>query len=379
MLLFTFLLVLLLDINLVTSHATHGGMKASQDRLTSSLNDALLSYLCRGKNGLQCSGHGQCSGGMCACDRGYSGMKCDINSADMPPVMAPTGLPSLLPGDLPPALPMEIPPMVLPGDLSQPIMPMGLPPNPIPSDMHAPPSFLSTGFPFEPMLERTQASSTESSLTSDLVYCTVQDESICSGHGLCQGGRCVCDTGFSGTICELSSKVGFCKTYRECAECTAFMVPCPEKCSKMGSLYLVYGFPDSASPLWTCRFRSSKFQCYFYFQKEYEDPTGYKSIQVIPCMDYRKLSDVNVTTEDPFTTTEMMSSSTTTTTSTTASTTPRTTVTDVKTRAPTTQTTTILADDDSISDRKKAKPGSGSATVSVSSMLLVVCLWMLSQ
>lgn len=373
MLAFTLLLSLALDAALVTSHATHSGQKASQDRLTSSLNDALLSYLCRGKNGLQCSGHGQCSGGMCACDRGYSGMKCDINSADMPPVMPPpSDLPSMLPGELPPVLPGEMPPVELPGNLPPSAFPGDIPPQAIPGDIHASPSFLTTRFPFEPLVDRQQTSSTEAPLASDPIYCTVQDESICSGHGLCQGGRCVCDQGYSGTICELSSDVGFCKTYKECAECTAFMIPCPEKCSKMGSFYLVYGFPDTGSPLWTCRYRSSKFQCMFYFQREYEDPSGYKSIQVVPCLDYRKLADSNTTTEEPFTTTIMTTSTQSTTTSTT-------TVTHPKTKAPSTATTTTASGkDDSASDRKKAQPGSGSVTISLSALLLIASLFFLS-
>lgn len=313
----------------VRSHGTHpgplGSLKANQDKLTSaSLNDALLSYLCRGKNGIPCSGHGQCSGGMCVCDRGYSGIKCDVNSADVPAVM---------PAEVPPLLPVSLP--------------EGLPPT-------------ESLFPFDAMREPQSTSSTETSIPFEPVYCTEQDESICSGRGLCHGGRCVCDQGFSGTICELSSSVGFCKTYKECAECTAFMTSCPHRCTKMGSFYLVYDFPNTGSPLWTCRFRSSKFLCSFLFQKEYEEASGYKSIMVRPCLDYSNPQDTNTTTEQIATSTVASSAMTS-----------HKTTTEEKSKAPSSTEKTDTEDEHSKSDQKKAiRPHSGSSGISYNEMVL---------
>lgn len=324
------LLAFFMEIHAVVSHGTHTGLKANQDRLTSSLNDALLSYLCRGRNGLPCSGHGQCSGGMCACERGYSGMKCDVNSADMAP-MAPMS----------------------------PMNPQQLFPN-------APPSLQS--FPFEPMVEQQSQTTSVVPISQENTFCSVQDDSICSGHGLCQGGSCICDQGYSGTICELSSSEGFCNTYKECAECVAFMITCPSKCSKIGTFYLVFNFPNTGLSFRTCRSRSTKFHCYYHFQQEYEEPSGFKSIMVRPCLDYQRILDTNTTTEEPFTTTADLSTQSDMTSHS---------ISDVMTQVTSTtvKDSTSTREDDMKSDRTKGRPGSGCSNVYANTIVAILCLF----
>ena len=135
----------------------------------------------------------------------------------------------------------------------------------------------------------------------DHTACGNVDEMPCNGRGNCVDGQCVCNTGFSGFTCEVSQTEGFCLTYKPCAECTAFMQPCPNTCTNMAQFNLVYGFPTNAGSFRKCRFRSTKYSyaCTFYFQQESENMFGRKTIMVRPCTQFRDILNTTAATQIP--------------------------------------------------------------------------------
>ncbi|XP_062600193.1 integrin beta-3-like isoform X2 [Saccostrea cucullata] len=53
--------------------------------------------------------------------------------------------------------------------------------------------------------------------------CKSNNETICSGNGACECGRCVCNVGFRGRLCNLCTHCpGVCIDNKDCAECVAF-------------------------------------------------------------------------------------------------------------------------------------------------------------
>lgn len=217
---------------------SHGGHSEGLDT-KNAIQDALLSYLCRGANGFPCNGHGSCSSGMCTCYSGYSGLKCEK------------------------------------GDSSSDTINF--------SDVISGMNNNVGGINLHDLLSPATNEPT-------IISCVTNDESSCSGNGFCHEGSCLCQPGYSGLTCELSQEVGFCKTYKECAECTAFMNPCPEKCSIMANFNLVFGFPKDheGRTFRKCRFRNSDHNCTFYFKEESESPQGVKNIMVKACLAYQE-------------------------------------------------------------------------------------------
>lgn len=229
-------IIVALCLKCVTSHGGH-----SEDLNTkNAIQDALLSYRCRGANGFPCNGHGYCSSGMCTCYAGYSGLKCE-NSGSGLDIFA-TATEDTLVGN---------------NNVG------GL-------NLH---DLLSTD-----------------SNEPQILACVNNNENTCNGNGICQEGSCICEPGYSGLTCELSHEVGFCQTYKECAECTAFMNPCPDKCSMIANFKLVFGFPKSSDTFRKCRFRNSDHNCTFYFKEESETPQGWKTIMVKACLAYQESS-----------------------------------------------------------------------------------------
>ena len=233
-------IIVIICVKTVRSHGGHGDTIQTKQ----SIQDALLSYLCHGANGYPCNGHGSCSGGACTCFHGYSGPKCEINDADTTNVgdTGDTIIGSPDVGEL---------------NLHDLISPLG--------GATEPPQILA---------------------------CMSSDENTCSGNGLCHEGSCICKPGYSGITCELSHDQGFCKTYKECAECTAFMNDCPNKCSLIAKFRLVFGFPRATDGgnFRKCRFRNSDFNCTFYFKQESESLQGMKTIAVKACLNYNEAS-----------------------------------------------------------------------------------------
>lgn len=225
-------------IKTVNSHGGHGDTLQTKN----AIQDALLSYLCHGANGYPCNGHGSCSGGACTCYHGYSGLKCEINDADLTSI-----------GNI--------------GDTF-----LGGPDT-------------GGGLTLDDLL--SPLAITES---PQVLACLSTDADACSGHGFCHQGNCICEPGHSGILCELSHEQGFCKTYKECAECTAFMNDCPKKCSLIAKFRLVFGFPRATDGdnFRKCRFRNSDFNCTFYFKQESESPQGLKTIAVKACLNYNE-------------------------------------------------------------------------------------------
>lgn len=233
----------------------HGG-HPEDFRNKNAIQDALLSYLCQGANGFPCNGHGSCSGGVCTCFQGYSGLKCERNDADMLS-FGETGMAG--------------------------------------SDIgFGAPDLTGLGVTFRhPTANDVGGINLHDLMSSPMdhahtISCMPSDENPCSGNGYCQKpGICVCEPGYSGILCELSAEVGFCRTYRDCAECTAFMDPCPDNCTTMANFKLVFGFPKvptGSTNFRQCRFRSSKLNCTFHFKEESEDDHRYKTIMVKACL-----------------------------------------------------------------------------------------------
>lgn len=214
----------------MASHGTHGSDPLGK----SAINNALLSYLCRGENGMPCSGHGVCQQGVCICDTGYNGTKCEVEVNDRAESSSNTG--------------SDVDGLMVHDNLG--------------------------------------AGQEDNGRMTD--SCLETDHQPCEGHGVCNNGACDCDEGYSGFLCELSSKVGFCRTYKECAKCISFMRKCPDKCEKMANFKHVYGFPVNKQGVSfrRCRFKDIPRNCTFYFQEEGEDERGMKTIMVKTCLAY---------------------------------------------------------------------------------------------
>lgn len=245
------MLVLLLVLSLQTlllvtvkSHSGgHGG--DSQIKKFNAIQDALLSYLCRGSNGLPCNGHGSCSSGICTCYVGYSDHKCDLYEGDMS-ILAPVD------------------------------------------------ESVRTNNNVEEMNLHDLLSSSSTD-EKHIMACIATDINACNRHGFCHEGDCLCEPGRSGITCELSHELGFCNTYKECAECTAFMEQCPKKCGMMANFRLVFGFPikTKGSTFRKCRFKNVEYNCNYYFKQESENAQGMKTIIVKACLAHRESTTNN--------------------------------------------------------------------------------------
>ncbi|XP_045175673.2 integrin beta-4-like [Mercenaria mercenaria] len=258
--------VVMLFLKTVTSHGGHNEGPQTKN----AIQDALLSYLCRGSNGLPCNAHGSCSSGMCTCNRGYSGRTCEINDADISSFGQDGGTSGMNNNggfnlhDLIPHHFTESPQGGHAGDTSGRDNNVG-------------------GFNLHDLIPPT----TE---PPQIVACLTNDENACSGHGYCHEGSCLCESGHSGIMCELSAELGFCRTYKDCAECMALMNDCPEKCSLMANFKLVFGFQRQrdGGTFRKCRFRNPVRNCTFYFRQESVSTQGMKTIAVKACMYYNE-------------------------------------------------------------------------------------------
>ena len=188
-----------------------------------SLQDALLSYMCRSRNGLICNNQGDCNSGKCVCFRG-SGPKCENPVAD---------------------------------DVTQ---------------------------ETRPRFDRADSPPSENS--PGIMACFGNSDGVCNGHGSCVNGMCLCEPNWSGVTCELLNSKGFCETYRSCAECTSLMEACPASCTVGMNYQLVYGFKTSGGSFHRCRYRNSAQGCSFHFQLGGISSSGVKTILVKPCMKY---------------------------------------------------------------------------------------------
>lgn len=225
----------------VTSHSGgHGGDVQTYN----AIQDALLSYLCRGSNGFPCNGHGSCSSGICTCYVGYSGHKCNISDGDISSL------------------------------------------DPVDESVRADNNVAELN------LHDLLSSSTDE---KHIMACIASDINACNRHGICHEGDCLCEPGRSGITCELSHELGFCNTYKECAECTAFMERCPEKCGMMANFRLVFGFPikTEGSTFRKCRFKNSEQNCTFHFKQESVNAQGMKTIIVKACLAHRETTTNN--------------------------------------------------------------------------------------
>ncbi|XP_052799914.1 integrin beta-1-like [Mya arenaria] len=281
----------------VSHGPTHGSSERHGD-LRSSLQDLYRNTLCRGENGQPCNGHGRCLSGICACNPGRYGLKCEVNGADL------ADQHSMLSGfDLPRLTGFSgfTAPTTAENAEELPSQPSG--------DFGLGDNFGENVFPnTEPSSQNDNVRSSDNRRENNInenLACGTFNENPCNGRGLCRDGVCECQTGFSGFTCEVSHSLGFCNTYRECAECKAFIMACPNTCSNMANFKLVYDFPTMPSSfLRKCRFRSSKFSCSYYFMQETEDIMGRKTIMVRPCYNFREIVNMTTRTESPLLVTE---------------------------------------------------------------------------
>ncbi|KAH3894196.1 hypothetical protein DPMN_018353 [Dreissena polymorpha] len=216
----------------------------------------LFLYTCNGDNGVPCSGHGSCYSGVCSCNIGFTGITCELQiggalNVNNTEIRDRSLLDLLQSGfNLLSTLDTEMA------------------------------SFRSGNNTVEvanfPVMERETV--------VPLSACSATERDPCNGNGRCRSGACDCMPGYSGFRCELSSSVGFCNTYRACAECTAFLEVCPDSCAYMAQFNLVYGFPTTVSSgFGSCRSRSAVRRCSIFYMQESETPQGWKTIIVKPC------------------------------------------------------------------------------------------------
>ncbi|KAL4224778.1 hypothetical protein ACF0H5_015475 [Mactra antiquata] len=227
------LLVVSSQVFVVTSHGGH----VDDTRRRADMQDALLSYLCNGANGVQCNGQGTCRRGVCLCYSGYSGVKCETADDDSNIMNEPVTESTIINGSDADTL-----------------------------NLH---DLLGISLPDMPLSDS----------------CTETDDQPCNGRGMCHEGVCACNEGYSGLTCELPHNAGFCNTYRECAECVSLMKTCPDHCSNMAKFKLVFGFPiDREGTFKKCRFRYPELNCTIYFKQESEDEQGRITIMVKACL-----------------------------------------------------------------------------------------------